>query len=596
MIERRPVQYKLGTEVAATVSDSSGDALVNKSSHGFSDGDVVYIIGEVESYNGYKFVDVISSSTFKIRNTENGTNIAFSKVAAVSYFPSILEHGWQSVHQPIVYQISNDKYPTNESYFQATILSVSDQNGYLKITCSGNIHSSTIYDLDYVKISNLGVCQIKDAVSGSIVVLDIAYDASYSYLVNETVTFHYNNFHIRVNIYAGLNASHPYAPVKPYRLLATLKLIPDENNFVTFDISEILRVEVPGNNNLLLDTLPLNLDAFTQFYIAFGECYDQSDGSSITVFEDDLETDTFEGYAIDAVMPFKSRGVSSLSDYIGTDTEAGRFLTLFERPLFTAGYYFDLSFIKNVDGDYAVQINGNDIYFADKGIGVYRLPLEGNLLYSEDELCVSIFRPAYTLPAQVGPTLAALSDFENFDTGSTDWTEGASPSINVTSAVYTNRLIGLLSNVSIGQSYTFNYAYTITVNSGTGMGNVFFKLWPNPITEISVQDQVAIQAGTQSYSGQITLMSPVQQPVYFGVIILSENSANLTIQITSLTIESSASGPTDQPLVLIADELCIDVIDAPCVIELGSEDFIGSDSLPGGSGGGCDCPPGILLE
>lgn len=583
-IERRPVQYKLGnTENTATISDSSGDALVNKSSHGLSDGDVVYLITEAESYNGFKFVDVISSSTFKIRNTENGANITFYKTTDATYFDTVLEHGWQSVHQPIVYQISNDKYPTNESYVQATITSVSDENGYVKITCSGNIDSSLV-DLDFVKISNFGVYQIKDAVSNSIAVLDLAYDSTFDDMDGETVQFYYNNFHIVVNVYGGLNSSHPYAFVKPYELLATLRLIPDENNLVTFDISDILKANVTGKNNLLLDTLPLNLEAFTQFYISYDEEYDVSDGSEISLFVDDTVVDSFEGYAIDAVMPFKSRNISALSEYVASDSIPGAFLTLFNRPVFITGYYYDLSFIKNNEGNYYADINGSLIYFEDKGPGVYRLPITESMLYSDDELCVSVHTEETIIPPAAEPTVAAFGDGTQIGSG-TSWAHGVGTwDVVIPPSGSTKYLLFEITGGVAEVEYTIGYEFDIT-----SLAVMQIVLMDETQTQVLVESIFMNPSGNFTGS-RVFDPAPTFIPKYLG-FRHGTSLSGTTISISPFTFDVDMGDTVIIPGVQLTDEICIDILDAPCVIDIGTEDFIS-----GSGSGGCDCPDGILLE
>lgn len=591
-VERRPTAYKLGGEVEATIIDSSGDALVIYYYHGLSDGDVVYIKSDAESYNGFKFVDVIDNASFKIRDTENGSNISFYKEITIAYFPSTLTHGWVAVHQPIVYQISNDKYPTNESYVTATITSVTNNNGYMRIVCSGNIDSALV-DLDYVKITNLGAYQVKDAETNSICTLDLAYDSSVaSQIVGETVSFYYNNYHMLVRVYGGLNSSHPYATEKPYELLATLKLIPDSNNLVTFDISEILKAKVPGDNNLLLDTLPLNLDAFCQFYISYSEAYDESDGTTISTFTDAFTVDSLEGYAIDAVMPFKSRNINTMSDYVASDTDAGSWLTLFARPVYVPGVYFDLSFIKNDEGRFDLNVNGNVIHFEDKGIGVYRVPITEDILYSEDELCVSITRPAQSTPDEGTPTVASLSEFENTETG-TSWTTGANPVVVLPgeASAISKHLRGAISGGCDGIDYDIGYDVDFSGHDGVYQSVLRCRLYDSTYTQYTEQSVTFFSDGNKT--GTFSF-SPSFNPAYLVFIFDKPNIGltSYTLDINSFTFTPSGACPgmslAEKELV---SELCIDVIDNLCLSVIDAGEANDSDSA--GTG---DCPPGILNE
>ena len=95
-------------------------------------------------------------------------------------------------------------------------------------------------------------------------------------------------------------------------------------------------------------TLPNNLDAWTGFFIQYGEEYDDSDGVTLSRSTVSYTSDlaVFEGYAVNSKLPFKNVYSGSMSEYVSQDSNQ-KFLTLFERPVIFSGHYFDLSFINN---------------------------------------------------------------------------------------------------------------------------------------------------------------------------------------------------------------------------------------------------------
>lgn len=385
-----------------SITSSSGDALVTDTGHGLIDGDYVYIKSPIEAYCSFWYIDRISADTFKIKRNENSAFQAYVKDATTTtkYYVVTASHTWNCVHLPIVYKLSNTLWPTNSADTVRTISSVTDSNGYCALALSGDIKDTgSAAALEFVKITGAtdddlnGVWQIIAYTNETTFTVDIAYSsANDTALTNASIQYYYNNYHIKVQVWGGLNNGHRYYAQEPYELLDTIDLVPDENNEVKFSIHEILKKNIEIKNNLQLSTLPNNLDAWTGFFIKHAEVYDDSDGTTLStsavVYTTDLTL--FEGYAVNAVLPFKNVFSGALSEYISEDANQ-KFLTAFDTPVLFEDKYFDLSLLW--EGDVSLffkleyYLNGvlqstvNDSSFDCFYTGVYRISLSSNCTY-----------------------------------------------------------------------------------------------------------------------------------------------------------------------------------------------------------------------
>jgi hypothetical protein len=326
---RRPQGHSIGTTaVVATVAEAygAGDVSFIKVGHGLSDGDFIYVTSNIGDYNGFWYVDVITGDNFKLKASENSDFLQWVANGTITYYESDLTHGWSCVHLPIVYQLESNLWPVNSSDTARTVSSFTDANGYVNLNLSGAL-KGTVQDLDYVKISGAadddlnGVFQITDAVSTSDITINLAYDSGYSF-AGATVQYYYNNYHVRVKVFGGLAEDHAWEFQKPFVELAELKLTPDSNNQIIFSVHEILKSQINTRNNLLLNTLPLNLDFFTSFYISYAESYDTSDGSEVTTtvssYTSDQYTEGWTNVTIDALSSWLENGTGE--DWSNTST------------------------------------------------------------------------------------------------------------------------------------------------------------------------------------------------------------------------------------------------------------------------------------
>lgn len=431
----RPLGIGLGTCVTARIDEDYANYATISTTlpHNLAEDDYVYVSCNVEDYNGFWPIHFIDGYNFFLKNPD-GTYVAYIVTVDITYCPESFRHGWSCAHLPITYKISSNLFPTNEVDTSRTVSSFTDDNGYVNLNLSGSL--GTFEELQFVKISGAstedvnGVFQVLDKISNSDITINLAYDATYSFS-GGTVILYYSSYHIIVNVYAGLNSTHPWVSIKPYEIAATLRFIPDSNNEIKFSISEILKAYINIRNNTLLATLPNNTDFFTQFYISIGESYDQTDGYTITTYETSMtsDQDNFEGVAANAILEFKNQQSGYLSEYLAY-TNTAQFLTLFTNPVLFSGYYFDISLMipASTDAFIRKQFYLNDVLQATEdvtldnyGLGIYRLILE-NIGCTYDQLNITFYR---TLD------LPALTEFYNVAGAGVDWTTGAAPTVTL---------------------------------------------------------------------------------------------------------------------------------------------------------------------
>lgn len=485
---KRPTGFILTNDITGGyIQNSGGHATYGFSSgHNLSTGDYVYIKSKVKEYNGFWYAQVIDGINFKIREYATAALVAWIKdlIVTADRPASVFEattHTWNCVHLPVVYKLSNDRWPINSVDTARTISSVTDSNGYCSIVSSGNMTAAVgnIAALEYVIISNAtdstlnGVWQVTTAMSDTTFILEIPYSAANdTALTGATIQYYYNNFNVKVQIFGGLNSGHVYYAQEPYALLATIDVIPDEYGICTFSISEYLKQNVAIENNLLQGTLPNNLDAFTMFFIKYAEVYDDSDGITLTQITPTYTNDTanFEGYAINAKLPFKNVYSGAMSEYASGDANQ-KFLTAFVRPTIFSGKYFDLSWINTVDtAGYIITLRQkyylNDVLVTTVDVdqeqfdaGVYRLELDDPDCDLYDRVDITVERRTSTaLPAPSTWTDGSSS----YDTkGATDFQETVTAADGVVSA---------FTALSMAAGETIYITYTVVVTLGGGEG------------------------------------------------------------------------------------------------------------------------------
>lgn len=556
-VVKTPQGHKLIDQaITATITSSGGDALVTFSYHGLGTGDFVYVTSDIDEYNGFWYVTAINTDTFKISEYATADFVPYYQDADIEYYQTN-DHVWSSIFLPIVYKLSNDRWPVNSVDTVRTISSTADDNGYLEITASG-VLKSDIKALDYVKISNSpvaslnGTWQVVEVISTSKVVIDAAYTSTS--LVGASIQFYYNNYQVKVKVYAGLPTGHPWDAEKPYEEMAELSLTPDDNNLVMVSIADYIKGKVAIKNNTTLFSMPLNLDAFTGFYISVAESFDVSDNYTISTDESEYVDGAFEGYAVAGKLPFKNVYSGDYADYIFTDGSPASWLTALESLIAVEDKYFDISFIKNFVGDFVLRIDKyvadyltatEDVSYTDQGIGVYRLPIEVDAAY--DQFCVTV------LSNIDDQTLPALSTWATRSTtaGLIDWTTGATPTVSLSGGISSQESSEVLhADYAFvpGNSYTVVVSYT--VSAGT-LGNLNLYIMDAAFAIQFVEDTLGSQsAGTYQLSITFTATTDCTKIGIDGTV---NAQVNATIEITA--VES-----TEQ--VSVTEEICIDIIES----------------------------------
>lgn len=536
---RRPIGHKLSeTQLEGTIYDNgAGDAVVYvPGGHSLSDGDYVYVESDFDSYNGYKYVDAVSYDYFKIKNSEEGDPILWVQDAEVTMYVSALNHGWQGVHTPVVYELKSDIFPVNEAeeeYNPNVVDSFENYWGNVQLNLDHAISDPTALTwIELVGDGELaGNYQILAVLQPWSVVIDLGYDATYDF-TGYVVVKHYKNYCINVNIYAGYESGHRWEARQPFELAGTLKLIPDANG-VKFSIHEILRGYMKIRNNLTLDTLPNNTDFHISFYIGYSESYDDSDGGNITTFTSSETEDTFIGHAVNAMMPFKSEDGPFMSPYVSSGEFLARWLTLFDRPVAVVAYFFDLSFINQYSGiNLLVLVNGElDQTITNPGSGVIRVPFEFD---ASGEHCVQVFSGGELVSV-------SFSGFTNAAGANEDWTLGSSPTVTLAFPLPPQS-----SNVLV-DDYTFipGVEYTVSADFASGAsGNLSIRILNDSLTTVESDTTALIGGGTASITFTATTETT---KIGFSA------TANGDVTLSNLTVQSTSQALTER--------ICIDVIE-----------------------------------
>lgn len=584
----RPIGHKLDLAINdATISNSGGSALVSTMlPHGLVDGAYVYVESDFDSYNGYKSVNVIGPTSFKLMDNLSD-HTPFKQNANIVFTKSVLDHGYSAVHLPIVYELHSNKYPNNEldeSYSPRTVTSQSSENGYTVLNLSLDIYDPR--KLGWIILNGdgplAGPYQIIDFDDANSPVITLAYnpDNDFSpYLVEQ----YYYNYFIGVNVYAGLDTDHRWESLKPFTKIGTLKFVPDSNGNVKFSISELLKSQMELRNNLTLDTLPNNLDFFSEFYIEYFESYDISDNTSISTFTSDVTTDTFVGQAINAKLPFKALDSGFMSDYINYGDQYAQWLTLQERPLAVVGYYSDLSFI-NTQNMVNVIITilkrfegytyGTDTIIIDEpGKGVLRIPITAENGF--DEYCIQAKTPETTIEIPIPPAEFDLSTFtETNYPGNGAWNLSHSDpnapwyldvsGVGPSDPTIRSRSLGTPFIFIVGDSYTFGYAIDFDLIPATTFPCTIYFIQQN--SDGTGSNLVYSQTFNTSghYEDSFTFISSVNRDriaIYVERDARSESTINWIFYLRSVSHGAGTTETVTIPGIKLTEQLCIDIVD-----------------------------------
>lgn len=568
---RNPLGHKLSdTAVEGSVSDSAGDALVTTTvAHGLSDGDYVYIDSNVGTYNGFRYVDSVAYNTFKLKESENGDYIPFKRIAEIEYRVSVLQHGVQCVHLPIVYELESSIYPNNteeEDYTPNIVDSFEDNNGSVQLNLSSALTDPTRYSkIELVGDGPLaGTYQITQVLQPWSVVIDLDYDASYSFSGYIVVRF-YDNYAINVNVYGGIISGHPWESEKPVELLATLRLVPDDNNKVLFSINEYLRSQIKTLNDLTIDTFPNNLHFMTEFYIGFFESYDQSDGDEISTETGSEEIDSFVGQAINAKNEFKNLYSGHLSEFVSEEDYPAAWLTDFAEPIAIVGYYFDISFLLMLNGvDVVITTNkvaGEVVTqeittIENPGKGVIRVEVTPETGY--DYYCIQASTEGGEGESSA-MVIPELDEWVNVAGTGTDWTTGVNPTVTIPGTGPTYKSDLLTGNYTfiagVQYSITLEYSYNIPGANKT----IRIRALDSSNNTIQQASEAVNGVGSDSVTLSFTA-SGIETKIAVVIgdpgLVLAESDFSFTVTGVSGTLTTPGI-----PAQILTEEICIHILE-----------------------------------
>lgn len=306
--------------------------------------------------------------------------------------------GFNAVHLPIMYKLTSTAWPTNTVDTARTVNTFTNDNGYTKLTLSGDVQTG-LQDLEWVKVTVNGVAgiyQIYQVFSDSQITIDLEYDGGTTF---GTCQFYYANYAASIRVYAGLRSGHAYNASKPMTLLTTIKAVPDSSGIIQININEILKSNISIlANDLSLASMPNDIEAFTEFYIDHAETYDYSvDGYTLSTFISSYTSDV-SNYAIatNSKLPFKNGNGGVMSAYYGASQ---KFLTLFSSPTVFEGYYYDIHFLRNTPNTFTQLrrrlYNGTTLLgtvydtIESNDEGVYRLQIQKES--TEDSILIDLW-------------------------------------------------------------------------------------------------------------------------------------------------------------------------------------------------------------
>lgn len=562
----RPIGRRFGdAPKTATVDNNFNYARFTSTAHGLTTGDFILIENSpVPAYNGIWYADVNDANEYFIRPAAGVDYVSWVSDATVSVRGEDLEHMWSCVQLPIVYEVKTSLFPFSTTT-PLGIVSIDNNNGFARLRLTGDFSASSdvLYPLEFIRVRNAsdsrlnGIWQIQDiSYSGgqAYVTIDLAYSGSYVQSGSQ-VTRYYSNYALIVRVYAGITDT-PGAVKKPVQLAATLKFIPDSNNTVRFSISEILQSFVKLRNGMGDDTMPNNIDFFTEFYCTYQETYDYSFGYTLLRSEGSVTSDDpdYIGKAVNAKLAFGNPYSGYLSDYI-MNIPTAKFLTLFAIPVLfgcqDSECYQDISFL-NITGGGVLrrEYYKNGVVdttttqeIPDKSIGVYRMPIKesGVSTCYYDEISLQIVDTSI-------PDVGLLTENQvNYNDGS-EWTETMFFSfqsiINYTGGnVYTDIIFSDEEVIQPG-SYEWSWEFSKTV---AGNSVSFYMVGLDENDNILLNTLIATVSGDTTNSGTfpITITQPIAK-IGIRAQVASGTVSNPTVFVSFFNILSAAVAASEK--------------------------------------------------
>ena len=201
---------------------------------------------------------------------------------------------------PVVYKIENTKFPVNTEDAIEAILSVEDDDGFLKVSLVSSYES--YQEQDWVELTDtsnpayLGVWQILNVDIYGNLTLSVPYQG----VTSGNVQRYYQNYFTILRLYVGIPPAHPKASENPMRLAATLYARPNSSNEALFNVSEIIREDYIFDNQFCQQQdnageAVNDLNAWVSVYVEYAESYDAVVDGEVVTEESTFQLDTSAG-------------------------------------------------------------------------------------------------------------------------------------------------------------------------------------------------------------------------------------------------------------------------------------------------------------
>lgn len=232
---------------------------------------------------------------------------------------------WNAANLPMIYDISNTKWPTNTEDAQVNFIVVSDNDGFARFATGVagiadvkgwvTISGSTLYD---------GIHQVTGTTAAG-----LNYILNTPFIATDTgqIQKYYQNYTLLIRVNAGIDPGHTHAATKPIELIGTIEQRPDSTTGITLvDVKKYVKNKLNFNYDESQASFPNDLNAWADFYIAVAERFDAVvDGlvvDSVSVFTNDAEgvySDIIFLKAAASSLPFGYPFGGNLGEYVIDD-------------------------------------------------------------------------------------------------------------------------------------------------------------------------------------------------------------------------------------------------------------------------------------
>jgi hypothetical protein len=199
---------------------------------------------------------------------------------------------WSAAFLPLVYKISNTKFPLNTEDAVDAYTAVTNNNGFAKFDLAGTAYQTYIRGEKVTVTGTVysGVYEVI-AIQGDQLTLNVAFSETDTGTANK----YYDNYATLVRLYAGVPPYHPYAAQDTMTLIGTFSIAPNPSNIAVIDVADLVRQKISKDNDLSASGRPNDLDAWTCFYIEFAETYDTGAGGIPETVITNFTVDNLQG-------------------------------------------------------------------------------------------------------------------------------------------------------------------------------------------------------------------------------------------------------------------------------------------------------------